>query len=179
MHELQRVLERQVRQLAGGRSRPSRKARRSIARRKRAFARASAVTNGCSHASGPTFSQRSLLPGAKPGWRHGERDGPPTGGLGLSRETERQLVPPPRLELQASSIRRWRTKRRVAAGNGHSRGRTGRIGYPGFRGNRRSSRPPFGYALLDPQVARGSVAVVGAALAALARAPRIPSFDAE
>jgi hypothetical protein len=42
----------------------------------------------------------------------------------------------------------------VAAGNGHSRGRTGRIGYPGFRGNRRSSRPPFGYALLDPQVAR-------------------------
>ncbi len=44
--------------------------------------------------------------------------------------------------------RRWCTKRRVAAGNGHSRGRTGRIGYPGFRGNRRSSRPPFGYALL-------------------------------
>jgi hypothetical protein len=33
-------------------------------------------------------------------------------------------------------------------------GGTGRTGYPGSRGNRRSSRPPFGYALLDPQVAR-------------------------
>jgi hypothetical protein len=64
-----------------------------------------------------------------------------------------------------SSIRRRRTeKEKWPLGTATQGDRTGGIGYSGFRGNRRSSRPPFGYALLDPQAARELIDLAARAL---------------
>ena len=58
------------------------------------------------------------------------------------------LVQPARVQLALLDPQGACQKEEWPLGTATQGGRTGRIGYPGSRGNRRSSRPPFGYALL-------------------------------
>jgi hypothetical protein len=72
--------------------------------------------------------------------------------LPLLLRRERRLSPP-RLELAFLDPGR-RTKRRVAAGSGHSRGWSWEDWVPQVFARNRTRLVPLGYALPDPQVAR-------------------------